>query len=402
MIPNDPDDKLGSLTGRQREVLRLFCDGLKYADIARELVISENTVKTHMGNIYVKLGLEYLDDGPRKKALHEVFCRALKEEVIEPTGEIVPPDEPEPEPVPAHVMALVIRDENALVPVPSGRVISIRPVPATKPPRQPRRGRWLLFGMILGTALTGCVVYASWQALLWLDARFGPRAATVVSQLTGVPTDQSTETASADTTEAPTAIVSPTTELVVVNTLPPEQQPTQTNAPATPTGPTVLFQDNFDTGLSEYWEVLSGSPVVVNGRLTANEPTWLAIGDPSWDDYIIEFDADAAGCWFGSNVDTVAVRFIDINNMIAWRWEDCESYWYIVDSGKDNQVPKSGSGTGYGMIGLRIIVDGDKFSAFQGDKLLSSFFDRRFPKGRVALKVNKNTLIDNFIIKLIE
>ncbi len=230
----------------------------------------------------------------------------------------------------------------------------------------------------------------------------GPRAATVVSQLTGVPTDQSTETASADTTEAPTAIVSPTTELVVVNTLPPEQQPTQTNAPATPTGPTVLFQDNFDTGLSEYWEVLSGSPVVVNGRLTANEPTWLAIGDPSWDDYIIEFDADAAGCWFGSNVDTVAVRFIDINNMIAWRWEDCESYWYIVDSGKDNQVPKSGSGTGYGMIGLRIIVDGDKFSAFQGDKLLSSFFDRRFPKGRVALKVNKNTLIDNFIIKLIE
>jgi len=45
------------LTDREMEVLRLVAQGLQNRDIARELFISENTVKNHIRNILEKLHL---------------------------------------------------------------------------------------------------------------------------------------------------------------------------------------------------------------------------------------------------------------------------------------------------------------------------------------------------------
>jgi DNA-binding NarL/FixJ family response regulator len=47
-----------NLTPREREVLRALAKGLSNEDIARELVISEKTVKTHLGRIFSKLHVE--------------------------------------------------------------------------------------------------------------------------------------------------------------------------------------------------------------------------------------------------------------------------------------------------------------------------------------------------------
>lgn len=52
------ESHLEDLTEREREVINLVAQGCSNQDIAKELVISEKTVKTHVSNILSKLQLE--------------------------------------------------------------------------------------------------------------------------------------------------------------------------------------------------------------------------------------------------------------------------------------------------------------------------------------------------------
>jgi DNA-binding NarL/FixJ family response regulator len=59
MAPPRPPStrRLADLTERETEVLALIAQGLSNGEIATHLVVAEQTVKTHVGRILVKLGL---------------------------------------------------------------------------------------------------------------------------------------------------------------------------------------------------------------------------------------------------------------------------------------------------------------------------------------------------------
>jgi DNA-binding NarL/FixJ family response regulator len=51
-----PDERVGRLSARETEVLRLVAQGLSNEDIARRLVLSVRTVERHVANVYDKIG----------------------------------------------------------------------------------------------------------------------------------------------------------------------------------------------------------------------------------------------------------------------------------------------------------------------------------------------------------
>lgn len=59
-------DPVDSLTAREREVLGLMAEGHDNATITQRLVITDNAVHKHIGNVFLELGLSAGDSGHRR------------------------------------------------------------------------------------------------------------------------------------------------------------------------------------------------------------------------------------------------------------------------------------------------------------------------------------------------
>jgi DNA-binding NarL/FixJ family response regulator len=69
------DDRLASLTGRERDVLELMAEGRSNAGIGRKLFLSPKTVEAHVHSIFMKLGLEAAPDDHRRVLAVLAFLR---------------------------------------------------------------------------------------------------------------------------------------------------------------------------------------------------------------------------------------------------------------------------------------------------------------------------------------
>ncbi len=193
---------------------------------------------------------------------------------------------------------------------------------------------------------------------------------------------------------APTDTQTPTITPTPTDTLTP--LPTNTPIPS-PTPIPLPFEDNFDAGPSSAWTVEFGNPFSVNGRLATDVDTLLTIGNATWRNYEITFDA-----WPHTYrlPDYIGVRMQEIDNLLSLKWGINESNWFFVADGEWQAIPGANTGGYLGdhPIGLRIVVRDNEFVFYIRDERMSSFVRNEYPTGYIGLFISPGSNIDNFKI----
>jgi DNA-binding NarL/FixJ family response regulator len=72
--------RIDELTEREREVLALVAEGRSNGAIAERLVVTPKTVETHIGQIFLKLGLRDVEGEDRRVAAVLAYLRAARPE----------------------------------------------------------------------------------------------------------------------------------------------------------------------------------------------------------------------------------------------------------------------------------------------------------------------------------
>ncbi len=283
MIEADVIEQLKILTTRQREVLGLVCQGNEYKYIGEVLFIDENTVKSHMANIYVKLDLTELTPALRRKILFETYCPALHEFDAVPQK-----DEPiEPEPAPEEIIRMVENDEHALVDVPpmderekefSGQKGKRKPDKPEGAKKKRHPWRWLFVLILLAL-----LVFGGFQAYNWIQE--------FISSIQVSSSQEEPETTNNLSSTTPKSISTPVSaDAEVAPTMTSMPSPTKTAAAKV----SLPFTDTFDSGFRSEWKALSGSWITANGKLTAIKPDTdlhlIMLDDPTWTNYRISVD----------------------------------------------------------------------------------------------------------------
>lgn len=77
LVSGGARDRLGQLSGREREVLELMAEGLTNSGIATRLFLSERTVEAHVRNVMTKLDVAHGEDAHRRVLAVLAHLRAI-------------------------------------------------------------------------------------------------------------------------------------------------------------------------------------------------------------------------------------------------------------------------------------------------------------------------------------
>lgn len=181
--------------------------------------------------------------------------------------------------------------------------------------------------------------------------------------------------------------------------------PTVTSTPE----PALLFFDDFDAGPKPDWEVLSGRWGMAGGKYTLTDISVdrpaigiSVVGETEWRDYAIE--SDVSGLYSGdayyereaaSSRAAILLRIQDDGRAVGLVVGEEFVQWAILADDSWTIVP----GTrvqGYGEEGTRIKVEakGNVYTAYVDGKMITSFSDDRFPKGKAGLWLKSSQYLD--------
>jgi len=413
MANQDIIEKLRSLTSQQKIVLKGVCEGKPYKQIAKELFLSIETIKTHMGHVYLKLGLMDLPPTLRKKIIFEEYWPVFKE--FDFDSSVIHQDEPEdteePEPVPEEVIEIVEKDELALMVI-EPKVIDFSPFEEDetekikreqerikeeqerirkeeeKKKKWRRIRRWATFFIILALLAFGSIQVYSW-ARDFLNNIVAPIVAQDTPEV--IPTKGYVEP-----TPQPTSI--PTKEAVVIPTntaIPPTPAPTKTPSSKI----SLPFIDNFSNGISSPWSVGYGNWLVTDTGASitisdTNDDTGsIVLDDPTLTDYKLRVKVHTPHMWsaaqgqfgvivrYGSNRDQNIIFYMNSNGRFKWAYIDSlsELSFYQPDiTGEDKDAGSTD-------VTVEIEVIGNTFIAKVDGAKVDQFSMTGFEKGGFAL-----------------
>ena len=196
MRDKPPKERFLTLTDREKEVLQLVCQHESYQEIADQLFIEKTTVKSHMNNAYIKLGLKHLGRDERVLEVHITYCPMFSEvdESEENDVEIEIIDvTPEPEPLSSDEEEIIDGDEMALITYTPEPIIGGKKKMGTKKKRSCVK---YIFVLVLGVLLT----IGAWQA--WQYIKDIPIVTSIIELIDpGISTETQSEASSENKSE---------------------------------------------------------------------------------------------------------------------------------------------------------------------------------------------------------
>lgn len=163
MKKHTPQELFASLSPRQKEVLRLVCQGTEYKEIAELLIVSESTVKSHMRAVYDKLDLLHQSRDDRIYKIRSLYCPMFEEtpeDVPEVAIEIIDPEN-EPEPITPEEDELLMSDQSAMIALYQNN--PSQTFPSERKGKKRRLGCIKFFGVLLILGLAAVGVIFSWE-----------------------------------------------------------------------------------------------------------------------------------------------------------------------------------------------------------------------------------------------